>query len=271
VGCGIPYRIELKTPIKNPVLILLLAHSIMKPFHFRVHFKTPEDFDKCMAFIREQNSLDTLVVNEVAAITKKLHFHSIFSTDTILSTLRQQFHRAMLPSVYDGKKNEYCIKQIPDIEIYDAEKYLCKGDSQVAQPNVYLQTGKYTVERVIELHADYWSNGGPRAPPVKTEDIRQYGETIITHRVEKIIKPKKNFYNDVVEYLHRQFPERVWNARDTPIMLNAIMKLHGKLFRPYGPQQIENEMNVIMNILVFDSHYADMYETLKARGNIPHL
>jgi len=243
----------------------------MPCYQLRVDYKNADDLDKCLTFVRELNSLDTFMVLERATISQKLHFHALFWSDTILSTLRQQWKKYMLPVVYDGKKNEYSLYIVPEIEIYDAEKYLCKGDSQVAQPNVYLQTGKYTIERVIELHADYWSNGGPRAPPVKTEDIRQYGETIITHRVEKIVKPKKNFYNDVVDYLHRQFPDRTWNARDTPIMLNAIMKLHGKLFRPYGPQQIENEMNVIMNILVFDSHYADMYETLKARGNIPHL
>jgi len=89
--------------------------------------------------------------------------------------------------------------------------------------------------------------------------------------VEKVVKPKKNFYNDVIEYLNRQFPDRVWNLRDSPIMLNAILKLHGKHFRPYGPQQLENEMNVIMNILVFDSHSSEMYDVLKNRGNIPFL
>jgi len=241
----------------------------MPVVQLRVDYKNVDDLDANMKFVRDTNSTSTLMVCERKTTTDAPHFHAIFTFDKTISTLRQQWKK-VFPQ-YDGKKNEYCIKEIPEIELYDAEKYLCKGDSQVAQPNVYLQTGKYTIERVIELHADYWSNGGPRAPPVKTEDIRQYGETIITHRVEKIIKPKKNFYNDVIDYLHRQFPERVWNARDTPIMLNAIMKLHGKLFRPYGPQQIENEMNVIMNILVFDSHYADMYEILKARGNIPHL
>lgn len=241
----------------------------MPVFQLRVDYKSAADLDTNMKFVRDLNSTSTLMVCENKSTNNTPHFHAIFTFDKTESTLRQQWKK-LFPQ-YDGKKNEYCLKEIPEIQLYDAEKYLCKGDSQVAQPNVYLQTGKYTIERVIELHADYWSNGGPRAPPVKTEDIRQYGETIITHRVEKIVKPKKNFYNDVIEYLHRQFPDRTWNARDTPIMLNAIMKLHGKLFRPYGPQQIENEMNVIMNILVFDSHYADMYETLKARGNIPHL
>lgn len=249
----------------------------MPCYHLRVDYKNAEDLEKSLKFVEGLMSLDSLMVLERKTTTQKEHFHAQFWSDIILSTLRQQFHVAMLPSVYEGKvKKEYALKVVPDIDLYDSEKYMCKGDDALTQPNIYLQTGKYTIEKTIELHIDYWRNGGPRiitglSPMLAAGDIRNYGETIITHRVEKVVKPKKNFYNDVFEYLHRQYPERQWVLRDSPIMLTAILKLHGKLFRPYGPQQLENEMNVVMNALCFDEHYSDMYEQVKSRGNIPYL
>lgn len=244
-------------------------------FHLRVDYKNADDLAKCLDFIRLQNSVDTLMVLEKKTTNAKDHFHALFWTDTIISTFRQQFHRAMRPAVYDGKKNEYALIPVPEHERYDAEKYLCKGDDALTPPNVYFQSGKYTIEKVIELQADWYKYGGPRVKgcQVNTDpaDIRHYGETIITHRVEKVVKPKKNFYNDVIEYLHRQYPDREWVMRDTPIMLQAILKLHGKHFRPYGPQQVENEMNVILTILCYDSQFTEMYDVLKNRGNIPFL
>lgn len=247
----------------------------MPCYHLRVDYKNAEDLERCLAFVRLQNSVDTLMVLEKKTTTHVDHFHAQFWSDTLKTTLVQQFHRYMSPSVYDGKyKKEYACLIVPEHELYDSEKYLCKGDDALTEPNVYFQSGKYTIEKVIELHADYWKNGGPRVKgSVNTDpaDIRHYGETIITHRVEKVVKPKKNFYNDVIEYLHRQYPDREWVMRDTPIMLQAILKLHGKHFRPYGPQQLENEMNVILTILCYDSQFTEMYDVLKTRGNIPFL
>jgi len=237
--------------------------------HLRVDYKNATDLEANMKFVTEIKSLDSLMILERKTTNDVPHFHALFWFDKTLSTLRQQWKK-LFPA-YDGKKNEYCIKVVPELEVYDTEKYLCKGENALTPPDVFLQTGKYSVERTIELHLEYWARGGPRVKEENKEDIRHYGETIITHRVEKVVKPKKNFYNDVIEYLNRQFPDRVWNLRDSPIMLNAILKLHGKHFRPYGPQQLENEMNVIMNILVFDSHSSEMYDVLKNRGNIPFL
>lgn len=249
----------------------------MPCYHLRVDYKSPEDLEKGLQFVKDQLSVDSIIALEKKTTNQKEHFHAQFWTDTILSTLRQQFHVAMLPSVYEGRiKKEYCLKIVPDHELYDSEKYMCKGENALTPPNLYLQTGKYTIEKTIELHAEWYRFGGPRAkgngtPLLASGDVQTQHETVIHHRIEKVVKPKKNFYNDVIDYLHRQYPDREWTLRDTPIMLTAILKLHGKLFRPYGPQQLENEMNVIMNILCFDEHHNNMYEQVRLRGNIPHL
>ncbi len=39
--------------------------------------------------------------------------------------------------------------------------------------------------------------------------------------------------------------------KDFPCNYAAIMKLYGKHIRTHGPQQLDNEMNVIMHILVY--------------------
>lgn len=255
----------------------------MPCYHLRIDYKSPQDLEKGVQFVKDQFSVNTIIVSEKKTTNQKDHTHAQFWSDTILSTLRQQFHAFMLPSVYEGRiKKEYCLKIVPDHEIYDSEKYMCKGSLDgITPPDILLQTGKYTIEKTIQLHSEWHeiarqikaraAQAAQTDTPSSAGDIRQYGETIITHRVEKVVKPKKNFYNDVFDYLHRQYPDREWTLRDTPIMFHAILKFHGKLFRPYGPQQLENEMNVIMNTLCFAEHYSDMYEQVKARGNIPHL
>jgi len=243
------------------------------PFTLRYDQKEGLDDERVLQWVREHaRTPDILAVFELAKQTKKPHFHILFWYDKTESTLGQHF-RPAFPEL-SGKKKEWCIKAVTDL--YGAEKYHCKGAGVIHQPDVRLQTGKYTIERVIELHADWFAFGGPRDEQPEytgnpSEDIRAYGQAVITHRIEKIVKPKKNFFNDVIEHLRKTYPDRVWNIRDTPLMLDAVLKLHGRLFRPYGPTQLENEMNVIMNILVPESHYADMYEQLKARRNIPHL
>jgi len=245
----------------------------MPCYHLRVDYKSLDDREANMKFVERLKSVNTLIVHEYGEVTGKPHIHAQFWSDTIHSTLRQQWKK-QFPQ-YDGRLNEYALIEVPEHKISDGEKYLCKGPDEFTPPDILLQTGKYTMEKTIDLHIE-WHEIARRKKtqsetPLASGDIRHYGETIITHRVEKVVKPKKNFYNDVFDYLHRQYPDRQWVLRDSPIMLHAILKLHGKLFRPYGPQQLENEMNVIMNSLCFDEHYTDMYEQVKIRGNIPFL
>jgi len=243
----------------------------MHYFHLRVDFRDASDFEKNLDFIRRLPGKDKLLVLESKSTNATPHFHCIFNDSHSESRVRQLW-KDKFPD-YDGKlKKEYQFKQLKETELYDAEKYLCKGEDTFSPPNIIIQCGKYNIESVINLHTEYWRTGGPRQKlqqPIPDGTMQPF--VTVTHVIEKIIKPKKNFYNDVIEYLRLQFPDREWNIRDTPIMLRAILKLHGKLFRPYGPSQIENEMNVIMNILVHESHYSDFYEVLKNRGNIPHL
>lgn len=240
----------------------------MSYIHLRVDYRSAEDLEANVDWIKRQSSKDVLFVLERKSTNDKPHFHCIFSYDNISFSSVRQHWKKRFPD-YDGKfKKEYQMKEIPNEELYDAEKYLCKGESMVAQPNVFLQCGKYTIEKVLELHADYWSRGGPQPTP---SEISSSDNIVIHYRVEKVVKPKKNFYKDVIDYLNRIYPDRVWNVRDSPHILQALLKLHGVNFRPYGLQMIENEMNVLLNILCHDSHYSDMYEILKNRGNIPHL
>jgi len=197
--------------------------------------------------------------------------HSIFQHDKTESTVRQQFVKKF--EDYKGRSKEYQLKIIPDIELYDAEKYICKGDRADSPPDIIYQTGKYTMDYTVQLHVAYWElNAFVNKNKKKTEQEGPMDSyVVITHRVERVVKPKKNFYNDVIDYLHMQYPERDWTLRDTPLMYHAVLKMHGKHFRPYGPQQLENELNIIMNILCHGAHSHDMYEVLKSRGNIPHL
>ena len=246
----------------------------MDYFHLRYDYKSSDHLERFIDFVRRVDCKDRLIVLEKKTTNQKEHLHCIFTHRRKLTTVRQQFMDKFPDTDGKGGK-EYSIKQLclkSDDELYEAEKYLCKGDATLTPPNIVLQTGKYTLEFTDKAHADYWTMNeflnANKKPTANSGPIDQY---VITHRIEKVVKPKKNFYNDVIQFLHIQYPDREWNIRDTPIMFNAIMKLHGKHFRPYGPQQLENEMNVIMNILVFDSHYADMYEQIARRGNIPHI
>lgn len=255
----------------------------MAYFHLRYDYKSADHLERFIDFVRRIDCSDRLIVLEKKTTNQKEHLHCIFTHRRLETTVRQQFMKKFPDTDGKGGK-EYELHEIKsdtkkevhrtfEEALYDAEKYLCKGDIITReQPNIVLQTGKYSVEFIVKAHTDYWLMNDflnkNKKPTANAGPIDQY---IVTHRIEKVVKPKKNFYNDVIQFLFLQYPEREWNIRDTPLMFHAIMKMHGKNFRPYGPQQIENEMNVIMNILVFESHYTDMYEQIARRGNIPHI
>lgn len=254
----------------------------MAYFHLRYDYKSADHLERFIDFVRRIDCTHRLIVLEKKTTNQKEHLHCIFTHRRTKSTVRQQFLEKFPDT--DGKcGKEYELHEIKedtkkgvyrtfDEALRDAEKYLCKGDDALTQPNIVLQTGKYIPEFTVKAHADYWEMNAflnaNKKPTANAGPIDQY---IVTHRVEKIVKPKKNFYNDVIQFLKIQWPDKEWTIKDTPYMFAAIMKMHGKNFRPYGPQQLENEMNVIMNILVYDAHYTQMYDVLKARGNIPNL
>lgn len=252
-------------------------------FHLRYDYKSADHLERFIDFVRRIDCTHRLIVLEKKTTNQKEHLHCIFSHRRTKSTVRQQFLDKFPDTDGKGGK-EYELHEIDgkakngkperpfEEALYDAEKYLCKGDNAMTQPNIVLQTGKYTVDFTVQAHADYWTLNeflnANKKPVANAGPIDQF---VVHHRIEKVVKPKKNFYNDVIEYLKIQWPDKEWTIKDTPYMFAAIMKLHGKNFRPYGPQQLENEMNVIMNILVHDEHYTQMYDVLKARGNIPNL
>ncbi len=239
--------------------------------NLRVDYK--DDLNEQTEFVRSSSSRDILMIIERKSTNDKLHFHALFSTEINFSTLRQQWKKKF-PG-YDGKKNKDYSLTIQDPEkMRGYEQYLCKGPNSLTQPNVQLQAGKYTIEYVIELHTAYWEFGGPGSGDVK-EDVpgtqMRAGTYHIEHSVVRVVKPKKNFINDVIEALRRQYPERKWDTRDSPIIFEKLMRMHGVHTRVYGPAQLENEMNVLLNILCYEGHYSDMYEIIRSRGNIRHL
>jgi len=245
----------------------------MPYFHLRLDYRSAEDLERYIDFVRRFPGKDKLIVLEKKGTNDKPHLHSIFLHDRSKSAVLNQFAKKF--ECYIGTKqskaNEYQLKPLTEAELYDAEKYLCKGEGAVMPPNIVLQTGKYSMEYTVSLHIAWWEMNAFLTKNKPKEQTGPMDNYIVTHRVEKVVKPKKNFYNDVIDYLHIQYSNREWTLRDTPLMFSAIMRLHGKHFRPYGPQQLENEMNVIMNILCHCDHYNDMYDKLKERGNIPNL
>jgi len=256
----------------------------MSYFHLRYDYPDSTHLERIIDFVRRIDCTNRLIVMEKKSTNDKDHVHCIFtdrrSENQVRKTFRDKFPNAKgKDEKGKGECKDYQLKPIKaddkrtlEESLYDAEKYLCKGDNTLTQPNIVLQTGKYTAEFTVQAHIDYWLLNEFLNKNKKMDDkgpMDQY--MIVTHRVEKVVKQKKNFYNDVIDMLHMQYPEREWTLRDTPIMYHTVLKMHGKHFRPYGPQQLENELNIIMNILCHGAHSHDMYEVLKSRGNIPHL
>jgi len=242
----------------------------MSYFHLRLDYRTADDLARYVDFVTRLPGKDKIIVLERKTTNDKPHLHSIFIHDKTESTVRQQFMKKF--EDYKGRGKEYQLKQIPDVELYDAEKYICKGETTLDSPDIILQTGKYNIEYTVKLHIAYWElNAFVNKNKTQVQNGTMEPFITVTHRVEKVVKPKKNFYNDVIDYLHLQYPEKEWTLNDTVLMYYGIMKLHGKHFRPYGPQQIENEMNVIMNILCHARHCENMLQVLKDRRNIPNL
>lgn len=243
--------------------------------HLRVDYN--DDLPQMIEFVKTSSSKDILMVREFKKSNGRVHFHALFSTEIGISTLRQQFHRVS-PGVYDGKKlKNYMLEDVQKKkdDFRGFEQYISKGKGVLEPPDVILQGGKYSIEYVIELHTAYWQYGGPNGNTEVTEEIpgtyQRAGTYHIEHSVIRVVKPKKNFINDVIDALRRQYPERKWDTRDSPIIFEKLMRMHGIHTRVYGPAQLENEMNVLLNILCYDGHFSDMYEIIRSRGNIPHL
>lgn len=244
--------------------------ALSRYFHLRMDHRNDGDLQKYIDFIRRLPGKDKLIVLEISKQSKKPHTHTIFFDERSENRLRTMWKEKF--SDYKGKEDkEYQFKSIPDDELFGAEKYVCKGKDEMTQPDVLLQTGKYSIEYVIEKHKQWWEVNKQLCKSVVPDGTMNPYIQVIEHRVEKVVKPKKNFFNDLIQAIDLQYPDREWGLRDTPLLLRMLLKLHGKNFRPYGPQQIENEMNVLLNHYCYESHYADLYETLKNRNNIPHL
>ena len=251
-------------------------------FHLRVDPRSEKDRDANIDFIKRLAGKHRLVVKEFKSVAGTEHYHAIFEDSRSESRVRAQW-KEKFPD-YDGKiKKEYQFKEIPEQELHNAEKYLCKGESPLVGPDIVLQTGKYTVEKTVELHCQYWQYGGPQAKlETMPSDPNQTTMTnfTVTHTVQKIVKAKQpNFYERFIESINLKYREesgghyvdRDWKLTDTPLVLKELLRHHGKHFRPYDVSLFEKEMNLIMGILTFDSHWSDFYEQLKNRRNIPHL
>jgi len=248
----------------------------MNHFHLRVDYRSASDLSANLDYIARRNGADRLVVLEKKSTNEKDHFHAIFNDDRSESQTRNLWKQKFTD--YDGKfKKEYMMELIPNPKrpsLIDAERYLCKGESKEIGPVVAYHTGRFTTEYIAQRHEEYWRIHDDTHPPHLIQSHFDTLGTVISTAVAPPPKKKApTFLQRLIMRLEDDAPaEYKWDVkRDTPKFLMMLLKAHGKHFKPYGPQQIENEMNVLLNHFCFESHYADFYDVIKNRGNIPHL
>jgi len=244
-------------------------------FHLRVDYKSADDLAKNIDYLARRDGKDRIVVLEKKSTNGKEHFHAIFNDSRSKSQVRNLW-REKFPD-YDGRgEHDYQLVSIPNKKnpsMIDAERYLCKGDSAEIGPNVAYKTGKYTDEYIAERHAEYWKHGGPKEPDVKMTHDCLNTWVVPQSQTKAPRKKAPNFFQNVIAHLELNPPMGgvAYKATDAPYILRTLIKFHGQNFKPYGPQQIENEMNLLLNVLVFQDHYDDIYEKIRLRGQIPHL
>jgi len=247
---------------------------MQKYFHLRVDYRDKAGLDSQLDWLARTYAADRLVVLEEKKDSKP-HFHAIFGDNNIMTTVRQHWKKRF-PD-YDGKfEKDYQLIEIPNKRnpsMIDAERYLCKGKSAEIGPNIAYKTGKYTDEYIAERHAEYWKHGGPKEPEVKFTHECLNTWVVPQSQTKAPRKKAPNFFQNVIAHLELNPPMGgvAYKATDAPYILKTLIKFHGQNFKPYGPQQIENEMNLLLNVLVFQDHYDDIYEKIRLRGQIPHL
>lgn len=90
-------------------------------------------------------------VREVAGDNE--HWHWLVESDKTYKAVRVDFNKKVPELKGNGA---YSMSEVEDVEKY--ERYLCKGESSGAGPEVVWRNSvKYTEEKLSELHEAYWA------------------------------------------------------------------------------------------------------------------
>lgn len=117
-----------------------------------IALRTDKCFDQVKAWV-EKLELTGFAVREVAGGTNE-HWHWLLedSRSRKLNAMRVNFVRAVPECSGNGA---YSLSECRDVEKY--ERYLCKGESEGAGPEVAWSYGlKYNDEKLEALHTEYW-------------------------------------------------------------------------------------------------------------------
>lgn len=230
-------------------------------FHLRFDHRSEEDLTKHLDFILRLPGKDKLVVLENKSTTAAEHTHAIFSDSRSLSRVRASW-KEKFPDV-DGKADkQYQCKAIPEGELDAARRYLCKGEKLGEHPRVLMNKGFFTLDVIESLHVEYWKINS---------ELKPKNATLVVHQHEHVLvrappKKKPTFFQSVIDHLDRMHPERKWRTTDWKIMFAALYKFHGVNFRPWGPQQLMNELRVLLAHYCYEEYFTDAMDEIIKLG-----
>lgn len=117
---------------------------------YKFALRTDKAFDEVKAFIVSKN-ITGWAVREVA--DQNEHWHWFLESDIKEASFRVLLKRA----VPDLKGNgAYSVSAVKDVQKY--ERYMAKGETESVGPEVVWRHGLlHTVDRIDELHEEYWT------------------------------------------------------------------------------------------------------------------
>jgi len=231
-------------------------------FHLRFDHRSEDDLKKHLDFILRLPGKDKLVVLENKDTNDAEHTHAIFTDSRSLSRVRASW-KEKFPDV-DGKADkQYQCKLIPEDEIDGARRYLCKGEKLGEYPRVLMKKGFFTEDVIQSLHVEYWKIN---------QDLKaKHAPQTVYYKHEHVLvrappKKKPTFFESITESLDRTYPKREWKVKDWKIFFAKLYEFHGAKFRPWGPQQIMNELRVLLNHYCYEEYFTHaMQEVIELR------
>lgn len=192
-----------------------------------------------------------LIVHEISEKVGKPHIHMLFRLCIGEDAVRQRIKK-IFPGI-DGTKHEYHIKSIPEENIPNALKYLCKGKDRLTQPDVVYKE-KYTEDDIKRYHALYWHMDSgdaaacdPHYRPSRTEST--VIETSVSQRVVTERKKTKKFLELVCDKIAEGKPsDYKWKSDvDGRYWHLVLVRMHGANYTKFNAYEIEKELNAIQS------------------------
>lgn len=231
-------------------------------------------------FFMQQIDKNILVISEFGKKHKVFHYHVCIQSHLAESQLRKNLVNAVgcvgSKNRPPETKNTYTLGAVKstgeDLRAY--EQYLCKSDSKTSiGPTIHVQRGKYTTEYIMDCFQAYWKYGGPKSEHniVPLGTMEPYVQ-VVHHVHDKPPRKKKPTFNeDVLAQLQLEYPDKQWCLTDMPLVLNKVVRMHGKCIKNFGIDQIEKECYAIMTHLDPDAMVNEIYEQIANRGNLPGI